>query len=190
MEKTMSMNVNWESNHAQRKLTSECFIKANVVRALIIHFTFCNNHDSLAILVSIMKEMRSHVDELYNNSIFMLIQTSMRRNSTLITSVCHEHYNIFPISMSNACINNKNISFIIDACKGRKCKNYGVCKANPLKKKGYECVCRECTTMLSPVCGSDKRTYKSECFLKRTSCRKNIKVYVTHPGPCGRLQLQ
>ena len=69
-------------------------------------------------------------------------------------------------------------------CKGVKCKNYGVCKANPLSTKGYQCVCRECATVLSPVCGSDRRTYRSECLLKRTSCRKNNKIYITHPGPC------
>ena len=79
--------------------------------------------------------------------------------------------------------------FIVDPCKGIKCKHYGVCKANPQASKGYECSCRKCTTIISPVCGSDKKTYKSECFLKRTSCRKNSYLHVTHEGPCGRYTL-
>ena len=73
-----------------------------------------------------------------------------------------------------------------DPCKGVKCKNYGVCKANPSAPKGYKCACRECTTVVSPVCGSDKRTHKSECFLRRASCRENKYLFVTHKGPCGR----
>ena len=75
---------------------------------------------------------------------------------------------------------------IADPCKGVKCKNYGVCKANPSTPKGYKCACRECTTLVSPVCGSDKRTHKSECLLRRTSCRKDKYLFVAHKGPCGK----
>ncbi|XP_028394352.1 uncharacterized protein LOC114518524 isoform X7 [Dendronephthya gigantea] len=71
-----------------------------------------------------------------------------------------------------------------DPCEGVKCKNYGVCKGDPQSEKGYQCVCRECLNVGTPVCGSNRRTYKSECFLKRTSCRKNKYLYVTHVGPC------
>ena len=87
-----------------------------------------------------------------------------------------------------AYIKNRLAIFVTDPCRGIKCKNYGVCKGKPQAEKGYKCVCRKCLSFGTPVCGSNRRTYKSECFLRRTSCRKHKYLFVAHVGPCGRWQ--
>ena len=47
------------------------------------------------------------------------------------------------------------------------------------------CVCPDCSDVsLDPVCGSDQRTYKSECNLMRVVCRYGRHISVVQKGRC------
>ncbi|XP_028395198.1 agrin-like [Dendronephthya gigantea] len=67
-------------------------------------------------------------------------------------------------------------------CNSYQCPNYGLCEVYQGQPR---CVCPSpCTSARSPVCGSDGRTYDSECILKRTSCTSNKAIIVAKPGFC------
>ena len=77
----------------------------------------------------------------------------------------------------------------IDPCRGVICTNYGVCKPNPRALLGYQCECPvQCPPGISKVCGSDGRTYSSECELKRESCRRKITITISYQGSCSKLK--
>ena len=47
------------------------------------------------------------------------------------------------------------------------------------------CVCPDCSDVsLDPVCGSDQRTYRSECHLMRVVCRYGRRISVVQNGIC------
>ncbi len=51
---------------------------------------------------------------------------------------------------------------------------------------GSEDPCQfECEGLLFPVCGSDGRTYGSECELTTMACRSESRIRVAYIGPCG-----
>jgi len=41
-----------------------------------------------------------------------------------------------------------------------------------------------CTKEFAPVCGSDGKTYSTECVMNAYSCRKGLNITVLHPGKC------
>ena len=43
----------------------------------------------------------------------------------------------------------------------------------------------KCTREFKPVCGSDGKTYNSECLLNRAKCVKRILIQVASQGACG-----
>ena len=48
--------------------------------------------------------------------------------------------------------------------------------------------CGKCNKILSPVCGSDGRTYLNECTLKREACLsgKDGIVHMSYHAPCRK----
>ena len=42
-----------------------------------------------------------------------------------------------------------------------------------------------CPKILSPVCGSDGKTYSNECVLKMTACESGEDITKVHDGPCS-----
>lgn len=70
----------------------------------------------------------------------------------------------------------------------KSCKNHAKCIEN--SDKTVTCVCpkkEECSRSPGKVCGSDGKTYDSECLLKVEACKKKSPVNMAHDGPCGKL---
>jgi len=42
-----------------------------------------------------------------------------------------------------------------------------------------------CPPVMKPVCGSDRRTYDTECHLRRHACRSHTVISVVHHAPCS-----
>ena len=85
-------------------------------------------------------------------------------------------------------VNNMLSQFSSDPCENITCANHGVCKRDANSIRGYRCECRQCTDFENTlvVCGSDHKTYRSECELKRESCRRNRYITVRYFGRCGK----
>ncbi|XP_068238968.1 LOW QUALITY PROTEIN: follistatin [Palaemon carinicauda] len=68
-------------------------------------------------------------------------------------------------------------------CKGVKCGEDRKCV---VRCGAPRCVCSpQCHLKhKEPICGSDGRTYSSECHLLKRACRKKKRVLVAHYGPC------
>ncbi|KAA0200053.1 hypothetical protein HAZT_HAZT010967 [Hyalella azteca] len=68
-------------------------------------------------------------------------------------------------------------------CPTKKCPVGGVCRE---RYGRAECQCRECAGVYAPVCGTDARTYRSECHMWRVACLEGgSNVALQHEGPCG-----
>jgi len=61
----------------------------------------------------------------------------------------------------------------------------GDSKEDNSKKEGSNEKCsKTCPTILTPVCGSDKKTYGNECRLENAACQSGAKLVVDHKGRC------
>jgi len=87
------------------------------------------------------------------------------------------------------CENKKNVKVSSagtcnNPCEGMECPIYGTCRNSEFD--GRECRCPECpeTSDDAEVCGTDDRTYKNECQLKKLACEDGTEVIVNYEGPC------
>ncbi|KAI5633772.1 kazal-type serine protease inhibitor domain-containing protein [Phthorimaea operculella] len=69
-----------------------------------------------------------------------------------------------------------------ESCKGVQC---GAGRRCAVRDGRARCVCAATCRRAGPVCGSDGKTYKSLCRLRRRSCRRPAKhLTLDYPGPC------
>ncbi|KAA0703761.1 Follistatin-A [Triplophysa tibetana] len=79
------------------------------------------------------------------------------------------------------CIPCKETCDNVDCGPGKKCKMN--------KRNKPRCVCApDCSnvTLKGPVCGSDGKTYRTECALLRAKCKKHPDLTVQYQGKCKK----
>jgi len=70
-------------------------------------------------------------------------------------------------------------------CGGDVCDGIGQ-QCHVTTKGGARCRCEApCPPVMKPVCGSDRRTYDSECHLRRHACRTESVISVAHQAACS-----
>jgi len=92
-------------------------------------------------------------------------------------------------------INKKNL-LATDPCADVSCKPTETCMLDDRRNPVCGCgdVCSDddqqqhqlVTESLAPVCGSDGRTYRSACALRRYVCSSQNQVSIVHRGSCTR----
>jgi len=84
-------------------------------------------------------------------------------------------------------VNFSPILVLSDPCQSANCKYHSKCN---LQADGSTmCVCpemKDCSSVKSPVCGSDGTTYDNECKLTAENCANKKEVSVVHNGPCSK----
>lgn len=75
-----------------------------------------------------------------------------------------------------------------DLCARTTCPFSGVCQVEENLKGIVSCRCPDCTDDKQPVCGSDRKTYTNECFLRKQSCERQAMISVLHEGHCRQCQ--
>ncbi|XP_059489147.1 agrin-like isoform X3 [Neocloeon triangulifer] len=87
-----------------------------------------------------------------------------------------------------ACLRKKEITLLYDGlcngCESKQCDFYAVCESDG--SGSSKCVCPQIcpADVLSAVCGSDGRTYRSECELRIHACKTQKMLLVAHKGDC------
>ena len=77
-----------------------------------------------------------------------------------------------------------DLFFPLDRCTQITCDAGRMCKMHHGKPR---CICRrnmDCSSMFSPVCGSDGRSYNNECIMKATSCRHGFHIDKVKDSGC------
>lgn len=90
-------------------------------------------------------------------------------------------------------MNRRNLTVVHDGlclersqakpCQHLNCTQFQHCRMN--SDGQAMCVCpAPCQPIMRPVCGSDGKSYDSECHLQRESCLMDLSVTIKHAGPC------
>ena len=78
-----------------------------------------------------------------------------------------------------------SLGFIENLCSLKTCKYGSSCFEG-------KCICpkeSDCPPDPRSVCGTDGRTYKNQCHLDVTSCKKQMLIETVKTGACGKTEL-
>ena len=95
---------------------------------------------------------------------------------------CHTGYIYIQIEKQNEIL----LWFIcsLDACSFHECKSYQDCVVN---NNAAKCQCpRKCPSTNKPVCASNGKSYKSECYMRVKACKNKKDLVVVRKGNCGK----
>ena len=78
----------------------------------------------------------------------------------------------------------EGVDFHLAICGPSVCPPYSICGSGDI------CVCTQCLSNGTKVCGSDEKTYKDVCELQKVACKSNTTLKMTRNGSCqGRFPL-
>lgn len=72
-----------------------------------------------------------------------------------------------------------------DPCEGISCHSGDICRVNISRQPSCLCSNISCDDALTPVCASNGRTYKNECFMKSESCKIEREIIKLYDGKCS-----
>ncbi|KAF4521048.1 hypothetical protein B566_EDAN008120 [Ephemera danica] len=75
----------------------------------------------------------------------------------------------------------------LHGCESKQCEFYALCESDGAGNS--KCVCpQSCVDVRAPICGTDGKTYKSECELRRAACQAQEMISVAYKGDCDLCQ--
>lgn len=92
-------------------------------------------------------------------------------------------YNIIGICCYNFYNLLHHCLYLIDGCEKSDCPKSATCV--PTQEGSTKCVCKECSYLYTPVCGSDGVPYASDCELNREACLSNKELTIIDSDACG-----
>ncbi|ESO09149.1 hypothetical protein HELRODRAFT_169093 [Helobdella robusta] len=80
--------------------------------------------------------------------------------------------------------NYRDLGLLTNYCEQFGCQPGAECVVG---EDGVECFCANCSSHVTDeVCGTDGRSYRNVCEMKKYSCVNKKTVHVGHAGPCGQ----
>ena len=86
------------------------------------------------------------------------------------------------------------LSVLLDPCSGIRCPGNQICQLDENRNPVCRCSLDKCDSLggstssggdIGPMCGSDGRTYSSECALEDYACRHHKHIRIISRGKCG-----
>ena len=77
-----------------------------------------------------------------------------------------------------------SLPLLSDPCEGVTCEPPEVCQVDAHREA--KCQCKYvCFKDLSPVCGTDGKTYSNKCFMEMEACKQRKNIQILYNGECS-----